>query len=435
MDELERPVSHGTPADVHHAVVHRTVCANGLTVLSERIPGRRSVAVGTWVRFGSVHDSREHMGLAHLLEHMVFKGTARRSAKEIALALETRGGSLDAYTEAEFTSYHARVLDRDLPIALDVIGDLVFHPTLRHEDLTLERQVILEEIAMVEDTPDDLIFELHHEALWGTHPHAHRILGVPDTVSSISVDTLRAARAERYQPANMVVVATGNIAHEQLLHELERAGWLAEVPHDAPVRAVPSVAPAEPLAPTRVHRARKDIGQVHVVLGAPGLAHGAPERHAFALLGLLIGGGMSSRLFQRVREEFGYAYSVHHFANAHADIGVHGVYLASAPASAQQALDSAREILADVAARGLSEMDIAAGKAQMAGQLLLSLESPSARMYRAALSELYHDPLRTPHEMLAEIEAIDARTVADVAQRLFDPSRMTVVSHGPKAVR
>ncbi len=431
IDGLERPVSHGIPADVH-----RTVCANGLTVLSERIPGRCSVAVGTWVRFGSVHDPREQMGLSHLLEHMVFKGAGQRTAKEIALALETRGGSLDAYTEAEFTSYHARVLDRDLPVALDVIGDLVFRPTLRSEDLALERQVILEEIAMVEDTPDDLIFEIHQEALWGAHPHAHRILGVPETVSQITADELRAARAARYQPANMVVVATGNIAHDQLLQELERAGWMdGGADGGAPARAVPAVAPAVPNPPTRVHRARKDIGQVHVVLGAPGLAHGAPERHAFALLGLLIGGGMSSRLFQRVREELGYAYSVHHFANAYADIGVHGVYLASAPTTAQRALDSAREILADVAAHGLSEEDIIAGKAQMAGQLLLSLESPSARMYRAALSELYHDPLRSPDEMLAEIEAIDARTVAAVAYRYFDPSRMTVVSHGPKAVR
>ncbi len=424
---MNRPVSDQTPAGVH-----RTDCANGLTVLSEHIPGRRTVAFGVWVRFGTLHEARAQMGLAHLLEHMVFKGTAIRSARDLAFSLESLGGSLDAYTEREFTSYQARVLDRHLDAAVDVIGDLVFNPRLADADLTLERQVILEEIAMVDDTPDDVVFDQHNEALWGDHPHAYRILGTRETVSSLTSDHLRALQAAQYQPGRLVVAAAGNVTHEQLLDVLGRHGWL-----DRPGSRVPDpvVAPAGPNHGARVHHPRKDIAQVHLVLGSEATAVGDPRRHAFGLLGTLLGGGMSSRLFQRVREELGYAYSVYHFHSPYVDAGSHGVYLASAPETAQQALDAVREVLAQVAAAGLPEAEIEAGKLQLAGQLVMSLESVSARMYRAATSALYHEPVRTIDEMLEDVARIDVATVAALAGEFFDPSRMTLVSHGPRPVR
>ncbi len=427
LDHLNRPVSFETPAGVR-----RTDCANGLTVLSEFVPGRRTVAFGAWVRFGALHESAEHMGLAHLLEHMVFKGTARRSARDLAFALETLGGSLDAYTEREFTSYQARVLDRHLPVAVDVIGDLVFHARLSTEDLALERQVILEEIAMVEDTPDDVVFDLHNEAVWGTHPHAHRILGTPETVGALTADHLQALRAAHYRPGGLVVAAAGNVTHEELLELLGAHGWLDQPASEVPSLVVP--VPVPQLAVSR-HVPRKDIAQVHLVLGADGPRHGDPNRYAFELLSTLLGGGMSSRLFQRVREELGYAYSVYHFHSPYGDVGHHGVYLASAPASAQKALDAVREIVAEVAANGLPEEEVLAGRQQLAGQLMMSMESVSARMYRAATSALYHEPVRTVDEMLASVDAIDPASVAAVAQRYLDPERMTLVSHGPRAVR
>lgn len=427
IDNLNRPVSFETPAGVR-----RTDCANGLTVLSEFVPGRRTVAFGAWVRFGTLHERVEQMGLAHMLEHMVFKGTARRSSRDLAFALETLGGSLDAYTEREFTSYQARVLDRHLPVAVDVIGDLVFNARISDDDLTLERQVILEEIAMVEDTPDDVVFDLHNETLWGDHPHAYRILGTPDSVRALTTDDLRALRASHYRPSGLVVAAAGNVTHEELMELLERNGWL-----DQPAGALPEIAVAAPVPRHGVshHVARKDIAQVHLVLGADGPRHGEPLRYAFELLSTLLGGGMSSRLFQRVREELGYAYSVYHFHSPYGDVGHHGVYLASAPSSAQQALDAVREIIADVAAHGLPEAEIVAGRQQLAGQLMMSVESVSARMYRAATSALYHEPVRTIDDMLADVDGIDVASVAEVAGRYFDPSRMTLVSHGPRAVR
>lgn len=419
-------------SDQTPAGVHRTDASNGLTVLSEYMPGRRTVAFGVWVRYGTLHERRDEMGLAHLLEHMVFKGTTTRSARDLAFSLESLGGSLDAYTEREFTSYQARVLDRHLDTAVDVVGDLVFRPKLAEADLALERQVILEEIGMVEDTPDDLIFDLHNEALWGDHPHAWRILGTRETVSSLDADALRGLWRAQYQPARLVVAAAGNVTHEQLLDVLGRAGWLDAVAGSAEAPVVPDATPA---IGARVHHARKDISQVHVVLGGAATSVTDPRRHAFGLLGTLVGGGMSSRLFQRVREELGYAYSVYHFHSPFADAGTHGIYLASAPETAQLALDAAREILRDVAANGLPEAELDAGKQQLAGQLVMSLESVSARMYRAATSALYHEPVRSIDQLLEEVAAVDVAQVADVARTFFDPERATLVSLGPRAVR
>ena len=228
----------------------RTVLSNGLTVLSEHMPGVRSVAFGAWVRAASLHESREKMGVSHLLEHMVFKGTAKRSAKQIALELEALGGSLDAYTSREHTVYQARVLDEHLSIAADVIADFVFRPLLRERDLDLERKVVLEEIGMVDDTPDDLVFELHSESLWGAHPYGYSILGTRDTVSSLRVADLEALHARAYHPSQLIVAASGNVEHEALLAILAQTGWADERAGDATRLVVPA---AEPQAPLRRH--------------------------------------------------------------------------------------------------------------------------------------------------------------------------------------
>ncbi|MFN9796949.1 MAG: M16 family metallopeptidase [Gemmatimonas sp.] len=412
--------------------LHRTDLPNGLTVLSEAVPGARSVAFGAWVRAATLHERPEVMGVSHLLEHMVFKGTRTRSAQEIALSLETLGGALDAYTEREHTSYQARVLDEHLETAAEVIGELIFHPLLRPEDLALERKVILEEISMVDDTPDDIIFDVHNRALWGDHPHGYAILGTRETVKALDVSHLRALHTSAYHPGRVVVAASGRVEHEQLLQVLQRTGWLDEARGDCTPFAVD---PVEAAGPHAEHVKRKDIGQVHVVLGGPGIAHGDPRRYAFALIDMLLGGGMSSRLFQRVREELGLAYSVHSFSGSYADTGSHGVYLASAPDSAQEALDAVRDVLREVARRGLTGAELAAGKRQRRGQLVLSMEGVSSRMYRAATTALYGEPYRTIDELMALVDAIDEDQVREVARDFFDPDRHILVSLGPKAVR
>ena len=423
----------GTVVDATGAeapALERTDLPNGLTVLSEAVPGARSVAFGAWVRAATLHEPIEQMGVSHMLEHMVFKGTTSRTAAEIALSLETLGGSLDAYTEREHTSYQARVLDDHLPQAVSVIGDLIFDPLLREADLKLERKVILEEISMVDDTPDDVIFDVHNRELWGAHPHGFAILGTRDTVRGLNVPQLRALHERAYHPGRIVVAASGNVRHADLLAHLEAAGWMSRMKGDVTPFIV---APAAALDAHAHHVPRKDIAQTHVVMGGPSIRHGDPRRFAFALLGMLLGGGMSSRMFQRVREELGLAYSVYTFSSSFADTGNHGVYLATAPETAQQAVDAVRDILSRVVQEGLSDADLAAGKQQLRGQLVLSMEGVSSRMYRAATSALYDEPHRHIDELLALVDGVDTETVLAVAREFFDPTRQVLVSLGPMA--
>ena len=413
--------------DTPAGAFRRTVLPNGLTVLSESMPGVRSVAFGAWVRAASLHEPRELMGVSHLLEHMVFKGTARRSSKQIALELEALGGSLDAFTSSEHTVYQARLLDEHLDVAADVIGDFVFGPTLRASDLDLERKVVLEEIAMVDDTPDDLVFELHNEALWGAHPYGYSILGTRDTVSSLGTADLKALHERAYHPSQLVVAASGNVDHDALLAVLERTGWTARVGGDATRLTVP---PPQAEPPSRRH-VERDGAQTHIVVGTTSVSHEDPRRHAVILLSSILGGGMSSRLFQRVREELGLAYSVYTFQSFHADVGMHGVYVGTGPETARDALEAIHLELADVADRGLPESELAMGKSQLKGQITLSLESVTARMYRCAAVELYGEPYRSLDEMLALVDAVTPEQVAEVAREFFAPERQTIVSLGP----
>jgi len=407
--------------------VQRSQLANGLTVVSEYMPGVRSVAIGAWVRIASVHEPRRLMGVSHLLEHMVFKGTRRRSARDIAMSLENLGGSLDAYTSREHTAYQARVLDEHVGVAADVLGDLIFAPALREGDLTLERKVVLEEIAMVDDTPDDLVFELHNELLWGDHPYGYSILGTRDTVAELGVSDLRALHAHGYQPQHIVVAAAGHVAHDVLLDALRRTGWEAVPRGDA--------APAQTPAPTGgapvVRHVEREAAQTQIVFGIPTLRYGDRRRYALTLASTVLGGGMSSRLFQRVREAMGLAYSVSSFHSYHTDSGTHGVYLATSPDTAAEAIDAVRDELRAAARDGFTAEEIAAGKGQLKGQITLSLESSSSRMYRAAATELYGEPYRPIDEVLAQIDAIAVEDVSAMAAAFFDPDLQTVLSLGP----
>jgi predicted Zn-dependent peptidase len=405
----------------------RTVLLNGLTVVSEYMPGLRSVALGAWVRSASVHEQRERMGVSHLLEHMVFKGTRRRSAREIAVALESLGGSLDAYTSREHTSFQARVLDEHVKHAADVLGDLIFHPALRDVDLALERRVVLEEISLVEDTPDDLVFELHNALFWGEHPYGYSILGTRDTVSSLGVGDLRELHDRGYQPQHIVLAAAGNVDHDFFLDVLGSTGWTAMPRGDAH----PPMIPPPALNGPRVEHVERDSSQTHVVFGVPTVPYGDPRRYAVTLTSLLLGGGMSSRLFQRIREELGLAYSVYGFQSYHVDVGTHGIYVGTSPDSANVAVEAILRELDAVSVHGFSTEEVTAGKNQLKGQLMISLEGASSRMYRAAATELYGEPYKPLDRVLAEIEAISHDDVAAICAQFFDPARQTILSLGP----
>jgi predicted Zn-dependent peptidase len=367
------------------------------------------------------------MGVSHLLEHMVFKGTPNRSALEIAQSLERLGGSLDAYTAREHTSFQARILSEHLPAAAAVMCDLIFRPLLRPADLELERNVVLEEIGMVEDTPDDLVFELHNELLWGDHPLGYSILGTRVSVSVLTADDLRDLHERAYHPTQIVLAAAGNVDHEALLEALDTNGW-GDIPRGrADVFAAPDPRPAEP---SRRH-VERDSTQTHIVFGTPTVSHADPRRYAVALASAYVGGGMSSRLFQRVREELGLAYAIQTFHSLHAQTGIHGVYVGTSPETAGKAVEAIEEELARVATNGMTEAEIRMTKDQLKGQLTISLEGPTSRMYRLAAAELYDEPFLSVDDMLQEVEGLTVDTIDAVCHELFDPAQQRVLSLGP----
>jgi predicted Zn-dependent peptidase len=406
----------------------RTTAPNGLVVLTETLPGVRSAAVGIYVRAASAHERREQMGISHLLEHMVFKGTERRSARELALELEVRGGSLDAYTGRDATSYQAHVLDADLPLAVEILTDLVRRPLLRESDLDPERNVILEEINGVADTPDDLVFELHAESLWPEHAYGYSILGTPETLDRLGADDLRCLHRTGYHPGNCVVAAAGHLEHGQLLTVLEREGWFEG---GARVPAWPAVAPGG--ATRGCHRVEaRDTAQTHVVFGTDTFPLRDQRRFPLAILTNVFGGGMSSRLFQRVREELGLAYAVFAYKHFYQSSGQLGVYVGTQTSTADQAVEAIREEYDRLAREALPPGELAHGKQQLKGQIMLSLESPAARMGRLAGFTLHDDRYRPLDEMLAEIDAISQDDIAEVAAEFFPAERQTVMRLGPE---
>jgi predicted Zn-dependent peptidase len=383
-----------------------------------------------WVGAGSVHETPASMGVSHLLEHMVFKGTQRRNARDLALVLERVGGSLDAYTTREHTSYQARVLDADVDLALEVLADLVLNPLLRPADLELEREVVLEEIATVEDTPDDLVFDIHAELMWSGHPYGYSILGTPDTVTALSAEDLRRVHAEKYQPGNIVIAAAGNVDHDRFVARVlveflgnSTAGDGGRS-NGAGGRGVP---PSAPSCRTCVERG---TAQTHLVWGRPTFGQGDPRRYALVLLSNAFGGGMSSRLFQRVREELGLAYSVYSYQSFYADAGVSGVYVGTRPEWADRAEDVITDELAKLASEGITADELADVKGQIKGQVVLSLESSSSRLHRLAGTELYNEPFRSLDEITALVEAVTLDDVSALAAEYFLPDQQILLRLG-----
>lgn len=407
----------------------RTVAPNGLTILTELLPGVRSVAVGVWVRTASAHESRGKMGVSHLLEHMVFKGTERRTARQLALELEVRGGSLDAYTSRDHTNYQAHVLDEDLPRALDVLTDLVRRPLLRDEDLALERNVVLEEIATVDDTPDDIVFELFSDRLWPEHPYGYSILGTRETVGALSAGDLQSVHRRGYYPGNCVIAAAGRVDHDQIVALLAKEGWFDSPEHAEPLSAVGAL----PAKRGEQHRIERDSAQVHMVFGTDTFPYRDRRRFALSIVTNAFGGGMSSRLFQRIREELGLAYAIYAYQQLYRAAGVSAVYIGTQPSTADQAEAAIRAEYALLGRDGLSEEDVGLGRQQLKGQVMLSLESPVSRMNRLATLVLHGEEYRPLDAILAEIDAVTRADISAITHEFFDPDRQTVVRLGPAA--
>ncbi len=409
-------------------LVRRTVLPGGLRVITEQVPGVRSAAFGIWVGVGSRDETPSQMGSAHYLEHLLFKGTRTRSALEISSAIEAVGGELNAYTTKEYTTFYARVLDVDLPLAIDVVSDVVTHAVIRAEDVEAERGVILEEIAMHDDDHADAVHEEFAAALFGGSALARPILGTVDTIESLSRRSINGFYRRRYRPEHMVVAAAGNLDHADVVRRVRAA--FADV-----------LDPAQEVVPARrrrharshapaVHVTQRDTEQAHLVLGGPGLVRGDDRRFALSVLSTALGGGMSSRLFQEVREKRGLAYSVYSYAQGYSDEGMFGVYVGCLPGKVETVLDVCRTELQDVARHGLTADEIERGKGQVKGSAVLGQEDTGARMTRIARSELHGQPLLSMNEALDRVDAVTAGEIADLAAELLGRP-MTLAVIGP----
>lgn len=403
--------------------------SSGARVLSERMEGVRSVAVGAWVRQGSAHEPPGLAGISHLLEHMVFRGTATRSRRQIAAALEGLGGSLNAYTSREHTGYEARVRGRHLAQAVEVLSDLVRNPLLRQEDLEREKEIVFEEIAAIEDTPEDLVFDLHGSRMWHGHPYGRPILGTRETVAAVTASDLIELRRRTHTGANLVVAAAGHVDHGALVALVEECFGDME-----PGRPV-SPTDAPPAHGRGIDLVRRESAQSHLVFGSPTPGASHPDRYALLLLSAALGGGMSSRLFQRIREELALAYSVYSFQALYSQSGVFGVYLGTRSRWVADALDAVRTVCATVARDGLSRDELLRTKEQAKGEIVLSLESPGARVNRLAGFALLDLPFVPMDRLPGLIDGVDRCDIARVAEEVLPPERQFVLCLGPGDAR
>ncbi|GAA1759524.1 pitrilysin family protein [Luedemannella helvata] len=409
--------------------VGRTVLPNGVRVLTEAIPAMRSVSVGMWVPIGSRDESPELGGVSHFLEHLLFKGTRRRTALDISSTIEAVGGETNAFTTKEYTCYYARVLDADLPLAIDVMGDLLTDSVLAAADVETERGVILEEIAMHDDEPDDEVHDLFAEAVYGEHPLGRLVSGTPTTIGAMSRRSILDFYEERYRGPALVVAAAGNLDHDTVVRLVEdvigRADRFAAPAAPLPRRADP--APEQSPAP-RVLVREKDTEQAHVLLGCPALSRDDERRFALGVLNNVVGGGMSARLFQEIREKRGLAYSIYSYTAQYSGSGLFGVYAGCAAGKVDEVLALAREQLAAVAADGLTDEEVRRGKGMLKGALVLGLEDTGSRMTRLAKSEMLYDELLSVNDLLARVDAVtpdDVRAVA--AEVLTRPMSLAAI--------
>jgi predicted Zn-dependent peptidase len=413
----QAPDGHAT------SVVRRTVLPGGLRVITEAMPGVRSVTFGAWIGVGSRDESASVAGAVHYLEHLLFKGTRRRSAWDISSAMEAVGGELNAFTGKEYTCYHARVLDEDLPLAIDVIVDMLTSSLVTSADVEGERGVILEEIAMHDDDIEDAAHEAFSAALWGgDSPLGRPVLGSAASIRSLTRTQIAGYYRRRYRAPNVVIAAAGNVDHAAVVRlvraALKQSGWAPDL----------DALPAAPrLSSDRVQATAPGLALVHrvseqavFVLGTPGIARTDDRRYALGVLNAALGGGPSSRLFQEVREKRGLAYSVYSFAMQYADTGAVGVSAGCSPAKADEVLALCREQLELVAADGITEAELVRGKSQLRAATVLGLEDTGSRMSRIAKSELVHPELPSISELLTRIEAVSLDDVRVVAKELWD---------------
>ena len=405
-------------------MIEKTVLPNGIQVVTEGIPSVHSVSVGVWVEAGSRDERNEENGIAHFIEHMLFKGTQRRSARQIAKEIDAVGGILNAFTSKEFSSFYAKVMAEHLPVALDLLFDLYLNSLFATEELEKERQVIVQEINMVEDTPDEYIHDLFSQSFWPRHPLGAPILGRLDTISLMDRRTLKDFFSRHYLQIPPIIVAAGNLKHEDLLRPVQKV--LRKI-HPQPKEK--KSRPPRPHPQIQVKN--KQLEQVHLLLGTQGLAAVHPRRYVFTVLNTILGGGMSSRLFQEVREKRGLAYSVYSFVSSFVDSGLLGVYVGTGDHTVRRVLQVILREMTRLAENSIRPKELRSAKDQLKGNLLLSLESTDSRMSRLAKNEIFFHRFISTDEIIEGIEKVSAEEICSLAQEIFRPDSLSLTVLGP----
>ena len=388
----------------------KTVLPGGLRVVTEAVPGVRSAAFGVWVGVGSRDEEDAQAGASHFLEHLLFKGTHKRDALEIASVMDAVGGELNAFTAKEYTCYYARVLDTDLGLAVDVVSDLVTSALVEPSDVESERGVIIEEISMHDDDPGDVVHDAFAEALYGDHPLGRPVIGSVESIEALTVESIAGYYRQRYRHPEMVVSVTGNVDHDTVVQLVSDAFGTAGTADPSPLRAW-----SPPLALSGAVVEERPTEQAHLVLGMHALARDDDRRYALSVLNNALGGGMSSRLFQEVREKRGLAYSVYSYSSHHHDTGMFGVYAGCAPSKVDEVLSLCRDELHAAADKGVTDEEITRAKGQLRGSLVLGLEDTGSLMSRIGKAELVHAEVLPVDEVLARIEAVTPDDVREVA--------------------
>ncbi len=402
----------------------RTTLDSGVTVVTERMQEVRSVSAGFWFDVGSRDEPDALAGTSHFLEHLLFKGTPRRSAKDIANAFDAVGGDVNAFTGKEFTCYYSRVLDEDLPMALDVLSDMITNSTIDPEELESERKVILEEIAMHEDAPDELVHDLFYRAMYEGHALGRPVLGYNETIAAVTRDEVAGYWHDRYAAPNLVVAAAGNVDHAQLVDKVgelfsERSGHKTLRAGNAPA----------PKGGASVHK--RPTEQAHIVLGGPGIHRAHEDRHALALLDTVLGGGMSSRLFQEVREKRGLAYAVYSYRSLFADTGSFAVYVGTTPQNAETVLDIVQGEFGSILADGITDAELERAKGHLKGSLVLSSEDPGSRMNRLGKQQVTNGEILSVDELIGKIDGLEMTDIRRVAEMVFGSGSPRVTVVGP----
>lgn len=409
---------------MNNSQVQTTILPNGLKIVTERMSHLRSVALGIWVRSGSRRESEADNGIAHFMEHMVFKGTKRRSAEQIARSFDSIGGHMDAFTSREMVSYNAKVLDEHLPQAFDILADLVMNPMMRDEDLAKEKGVVLEEIKMDADNVEYQTHELFCRNFWKGNAIGRSILGTAKTVKAITPESLRAHFKGTYIAPNMLVTAAGRMDHESIVKLAEAT--LGKLPKRKPLPPLPVAA----TSPQISSKEKKSVEQAHLCLGAPSFPMPHPRRYVAYTLNNILGGGMSSRLFQNIREKQGLCYSIISELTSYRDTGCLAIYAGTSPETLRKVIDSTRVELTKIKNERVSEEELQRSKDNLKGSIVLGLESTSSRMSNLARQEMYFGRHAEMEEILERIELVTAEEVQEVANEFLQPAKMGLTVMG-----